>query len=109
MSNLSADSTRNWGRWALIGLIALGLGLRVWGISFGLPYLYHPDEPVGAGVAINMVRTGDLNPHSFGYGSLFFYLNALAYGLYFVLGRLVGLFQTPTDLPQLQHLGFDRK
>jgi hypothetical protein len=59
-------------RWALVGLIVLGLVLRVWGITFGLPYLYHPDEPLGVSVAINMVKTGDLNPHFFGYGSLFF-------------------------------------
>ena len=71
MSKLATGLTREWVRWALVGLIVLGAGLRVWGITFGLPYLYHPDEPLGVSVAINMVKTGDLNPHFFGYGSLF--------------------------------------
>jgi 4-amino-4-deoxy-L-arabinose transferase-like glycosyltransferase len=75
-------------------------------MTFGLPYLYHVDEPLGVDVGINMVRTGDLNPHSFGYGSLFFYLNALGYAIYYVLGFLQGAFQAPTDLPYLERPDF---
>ena len=26
-------------------ILGIALILRVWGINFGLPYLYHPDEP----------------------------------------------------------------
>ncbi len=104
MSKLTSSARRNWVSWALIGLVAVGLGLRVWGITFGLPYLYHPDEPLGVDVGINMVRTGNLNPDSFGYGSLFFYLNALAYAIYYVAGHFIGLFRAPADLPQLERL-----
>ena len=78
--------------------------MRLWGIRYGLPYLYHPDEPLGVSVALNMIKTGDLNPHFFGYGSLFFYLNALAYIPYYVLGHTLGLFHTPSDIPGLQVL-----
>jgi hypothetical protein len=28
----------------LVGILALALGLRVWGLRFGLPYFEHPDE-----------------------------------------------------------------
>ena len=47
--------------WLFIG--ALALGLRLYGLEFGLPAVYNPDE-----VAI-MSRTlafakGDLNPHN---------------------------------------------
>jgi 4-amino-4-deoxy-L-arabinose transferase-like glycosyltransferase len=105
MSNKASNYlTERWVRWALLGLIVLGFLVRAWGVTFGLPYLYHPDEPVGVGVAINMVKTGDLNPHSFGYGSLFFYLNALAYAIYYAIGHLIGLFRTPIDLPSLETL-----
>ena len=30
--------------WLLIGVMFVGFVLRVWGISFGLPNLYHEDE-----------------------------------------------------------------
>jgi len=32
-------------RYALVGILALALGLRLWGIGFGLPHRYHIDEP----------------------------------------------------------------
>ena len=90
--------------WAVLGLTAVGFFVRVWGISYGLPYMYHPDEPLGVATALKMIKTGDLNPHFFGYGSLFFYLNALAYLPYFLLGQVIGLFHTPADVPDLQML-----
>lgn len=85
-------------------LMALGLVLRVWGIGYGLPYLYHPDEPLAQN-ALAMVKTGDLNPHFFGYGSLFFYMNAIVYWVYYLLGRVAGLFRSVADIPDLQVLG----
>lgn len=91
-------------RLTLAALIVIGFGLKVWGIGYGLPYLYHPDEPLGATVALNMIQSGDLNPHFFGYGSLFFYLNALAYIPYYGIGRLAGLFHSPADIPPLHML-----
>ena len=88
----------------LVGITAVGLALRVWGTSYGLPYLYHPDEPLGAMVALIMLKTGDLNPHFFGYGSLFFYLNALAYIPFYLIGQALGLWSTPADITNLQSL-----
>ena len=85
-------------------LMVLGFLLRVWGIKYGLPYLYHPDEPLTQN-ALSMLKTNDLNPHFFGYGSLFFYINAIAYWVYYLLGRMVGLFTSVTDIPDLQIIG----
>ncbi|MCI0478775.1 MAG: glycosyltransferase family 39 protein, partial [Anaerolineales bacterium] len=85
--------------WLLIAVVTLGLGLRLWGIGFGLPYLYHPDEGVPVQIALQILRTGDFNPHFFHWSSLLFYANALVYGMYFVLGRLTGKFVSPSDLP----------
>jgi hypothetical protein len=64
MSDLTSGHhlTERWTRWALLSLVMLGFFVRAWGSTFGLPYLYHPDEPLGVGVAINMVKTGDLDP-----------------------------------------------
>jgi 4-amino-4-deoxy-L-arabinose transferase-like glycosyltransferase len=91
--------------WLIIAITALGFLLRLWGIQHGLPYIYHPDEPVGVNIPLRMFQTGDFNPHFFGYGSLFFYLNAIAYIPYYLLGVLSGAFQSPSDIPALQSLG----
>ena len=57
----------------------VALALRLWGITFGLPYLEHPDEPFWIFAVLKMVKTGDPNPHDFIYPSLYYYLNALIY------------------------------
>lgn len=57
----STSSKLNRKKLILAALILTGFGARVWGISYGLPYLYHPDKPMGAGVALHMLKTGDLN------------------------------------------------
>ncbi len=80
----------------LIGILALALALRLWGIGFGLPGVYHPDEEriVHHALAFGM---GDLNPHYFNYPSLPMYLLFLEYGAFYVLGRILGLFSTVAD------------
>jgi 4-amino-4-deoxy-L-arabinose transferase-like glycosyltransferase len=82
----------------LLLAMVLGAGLRAWGIGFGLPYLYHPDESTKIDIAQGIFKTGDLNPHYFLKPSLFIYLNALAYVPYYALGRLMGVFQGRADL-----------
>jgi hypothetical protein len=50
---------------ALIGVLAVGLGLRLWGIKQGLPYSYNSDEASHfVPTAVGFVG-GDLNPHYF--------------------------------------------
>ncbi len=68
--------------WILIAIVTLGLGLRLWGIGFGLPYLYHPDEGVPVSIALRILHTGDFNPHFFHWSSLLFYANAFVYWVY---------------------------
>jgi 4-amino-4-deoxy-L-arabinose transferase-like glycosyltransferase len=58
---------------ALLGLFAVALGLRVWGIDSGRPYAYPADEWVVLNPAVDMVRTGDWNPHQFLYPSALIY------------------------------------
>ncbi len=76
----------------------MAFALRLWGINFGLPYVYHADEPNYVLIAQNIFKTGDLNPHAFYYPSLFFYINALAYVPYYLIGKLVGNYSSPTDI-----------
>ncbi len=86
-------------KWLLVAIVLLAASLRIWGINFGLPYLYHPDEPWTVNIAQNMFKTGDTNPHFFQWPSLLMYLNALAYLPYYLVGRLAGVFGNPADVP----------
>lgn len=83
----------------LLGVCLLALLLRAWGLDFGLPSLYHPDEPTHVTIVERIIKTGDLNPHFFDYPSLFFYIHTLAYLPYFLAGKLLGVFQSVADIP----------
>jgi 4-amino-4-deoxy-L-arabinose transferase-like glycosyltransferase len=83
----------------LIGIILLAaLSVRIWGVSYDLPQIYHPDEPFYIAISHHIFTTGDLNPHCFDHPSLLLYLNALAYIPYYLIGRLTGILRTPNDV-----------
>jgi hypothetical protein len=75
----------------LAAVLLLALGLRLWGLHYGLPWLfYFHDEPQ---VVLRALRfgTGDPNPHFFVWpGTPLLYLAFLAYGGLFLIGRLAG-------------------
>jgi hypothetical protein len=58
------------GGWLLIGSVALGL--RLYGLRYGLPAVYNPDEVAIMSRALAFAK-GDLNPHNFLYPSFYFY------------------------------------
>ena len=72
----------------MAGLFIIAAGLRLWGINFGLPALYRPDEDVTVGRAMGIFH-GILDPHFADWPHLYFYV-AAAWLLPF---RLVGLVQ----------------
>lgn len=76
----------------LMFIIALALTLRLWGINFGLPYLYHADEPIVVNHAL-AYGTGDLNPHFFRIPPLTSYLLFAVYGCFYAAGLAVGAWQ----------------
>jgi 4-amino-4-deoxy-L-arabinose transferase-like glycosyltransferase len=79
-------------------VLIIALLLRVWGINYDLPYIYHPDEPFSMGIIQNIFKTSNFNPHFFNYPSLFFYINVLAYIPYYLLGKILGIFTTRNDI-----------
>ncbi len=85
--------------WSLAGVLICALALRLWALNWGLPYLYDHDESIFVTIAQRIVKTGDLNPHYFDYGSVLFYLNALAYVPYYLAGSIAGIFHSPNDIP----------
>lgn len=85
------DTTRRTATVWLIGIASLGLGLRLWGSSFGLPAVYNPDEAAIMTRALAF-GTGDLNPHNFLYPTLYFYVLFAWEGLTFVVLRAAGVY-----------------
>ena len=84
----------------LFGILALAFILRVWGVRFGLPFLYHADEPIVVNHALAF-GMGDLNPHFFNIPPLVSYLLFICYGIYCVAGWGAGLFHSVRDFEQL--------
>lgn len=82
-------------------ILALAVAVRAVGLDFGTPLLHcRPDERTILNLVLRF-GSGDLNPHSFNYGSLWLYVLAAAYGAYFALGWVAGWFASPRDLLRL--------
>lgn len=86
-------------------LLMLGsLLIRLYGVDYGLPRIYDPDEPIYVAIASTMLANHDLNPHWFGNpGSPTVYLMAFVYIVTFGIGYLTGVFRSPEDFRTLYH------
>jgi hypothetical protein len=77
----------------LAAIVAVALGLRSWGVSFGLPYVFHYDEHFYVNNALNL-GAGVIGQPPYvpiGLSTLLFG----EYAAYFVFGKLLGLFSSP--------------
>jgi 4-amino-4-deoxy-L-arabinose transferase-like glycosyltransferase len=76
-------------RWGgLLLILGISFALRVWGLPFGLPYEFHPDERQYVSEALNwhmtdQLHTGTVNP------PLFIYILAAAYQPWLILSPFV--------------------
>ena len=73
----------------LWGVFALSLTLNLWGIWFGLPDSWHPDELVRGSAA--MAREFTLQPPWYLYGSMHYYLLLAVMTPTYLVAELVGL------------------
>ncbi len=73
----------------LVLILALGFALRAVQTHLGLPYVYNFDDPQIAAHALNILKTGDWNPHFFAYGSLMIYIDTVVDAANYL--RLAGL------------------
>ena len=62
-------------RLAVTGIAVAALALRLWGINFGLPAIYRPDEDVVVGRAMGALH-GVLDPHFANWPHLYMYISA---------------------------------
>jgi 4-amino-4-deoxy-L-arabinose transferase-like glycosyltransferase len=63
---------------AILGLVAVAAILGGWGLGFGLPFDFRPDEELFTGRAVQMTVQHTLDPHFYIYPPLGLYLFALA-------------------------------
>lgn len=72
---------------ALVALAVIGGGLlRFYGLDFGLPGKYHPDETPKVNAIMRMVGTNTLNPQYFLHPSLLLYLSYFVNTLFHLFG-----------------------
>jgi hypothetical protein len=84
--------------WLLAAILVAGFVVRIWGISFGLPHREsRPDETILVTQALGFF-SGDLNPHSFSYGSFYKYILFVLYFFYFLVGKVTGKYSEISDL-----------
>jgi uncharacterized membrane protein len=75
-----------------LAVICLGAAaLRFLALDYGLPATYNPDETPILNRALAFAK-GDLNPRNFLYPSLYFYALFAWEGVFYVVGRVGGLF-----------------
>jgi hypothetical protein len=88
---------------AVLGAILGGaIVLRLYGINYGLPYLYDPDEPLFVSRAMEILAHRDLNPHWFGVpGTTTIYMLSALYATIFGVGYGIGIFTGPEDFKTL--------
>ena len=65
-------------------------------LGYGLPAVYNPDEVAIMNRALGLGQN-DLNPHNFLYPTLYFYALFVWEGLWFVVGRVAGVFDSLAD------------
>ncbi len=85
-----------------MGLTVLALAVRLWGITFDLPAVYHVDEAWFGQKAIDYFK-GDLNPRFWHVPSLYTYVVAAVWWIYFILGKLLGTFPDAAAFIQAYH------
>ncbi len=85
-------------RTALAIIVFGGLSLRLYGIDFGLPYLYGEDEATFVNHAVGVLAARDLDPHWFGHpGTTTIYMLSALYGAIFTVGLGLGTFASAGD------------
>lgn len=78
-----------------LGLILLSACLlRFWAIGNGIPDAVGRDESVIMGLAVRMMKSGNLDPGFFDHGGLYIHLQLLVVTLGFMVGALQGLWSS---------------
>jgi 4-amino-4-deoxy-L-arabinose transferase-like glycosyltransferase len=83
---MTADSKK------LFVILLIAFFLRIAGAGFGLPAIYHQDEPMMVNHALAIGASGDWNTRFYVIPPFVSYFLFLLYGMYFSIGRLLSVF-----------------
>lgn len=78
--------SRRFFRFAFFAILALAISIRFYGINFGLPSNYHPDEVPKVNAIERMTQSGTLNPDYFLHPSFLLYSTYGMSNLFGILG-----------------------
>ena len=87
--SVASRGEKSYGNWLLFAILALALGLRLWGVDFGLPYELTTDESKEIHRALKL-GVGEYY-WGFGKGGLYYILfveYAFLYGFWWITGRV---------------------
>lgn len=78
-------------------ILSLAILVRLHGITFGLPAIYDPDEPIFVIKGLQLLRDLSLNPGWFGHpGTTTIYSLGLIDSLIYAFGHFTGMFANPS-------------
>ena len=78
-------------------LLCVAFALRAASASYGLPALYHQDEPMMVNHALAMAAAHSLHPHYFVIPAFVMEALLVLYALFFAAGKIFGMFHGPRD------------
>ena len=76
--------------------MALAVVARLWALAHDLPDVYYPDEQHWINRSVSF-GSGDFNPHWFHKPAFYMYVLFFEFGLYYVVGQIIGLFHSVDD------------
>lgn len=86
-------------RFALAAVLIVAAILRYWALHHGIPYAVGVDEPEIVERALNMMRSGSLNPHGFfDYPAFSMYIQLVVFIAHFLAGAVAGAWGSIDDL-----------
>src|SRR3954471_8584189 len=82
----------------LASIVLIAAVVRFWGLRFGLPYTNaRPDETIVIDVSLAFLR-GNLRPVFYDYPWFYMWSLTGLYLLYYLWGRVIGMFSSVADL-----------
>ena len=82
--------------WVIIVILIFASFLRILGVWNGYPYSFYPDEVHFVKRALSF-GSMDFNPHWFHKPAFYMYLLFFEYGIYFLIGKVIGLWASASD------------
>jgi 4-amino-4-deoxy-L-arabinose transferase-like glycosyltransferase len=82
----------------LAAILGVAATLRFWALGAGIPYSVGVDEPELMNRVVQMMRTGDFNPHFFDYPGFYIHVQLVVATLRFLAGATAGEWTSLTQV-----------